>query len=219
MQIDKLQYFFDPLCGWCYASAPALEYLAKTYPTQLELLPSGLFSGDGARIINAQWATHAWTNDQRIASLTGQRFSESYHALLHSNGRFDSQYLNRALTAFKQTAPAAEAGLLHELQISRYIHGLDTSRRDVVAQISREYALRHRLDIPTPLISDELADGSRLSEITHKRINNVKALMGVLGVSGVPLLLATVNGKTHTVSGYSLYGGPQSMRDALEQLS
>lgn len=20
----RLQYFFDPLCGWCYASAPAL---------------------------------------------------------------------------------------------------------------------------------------------------------------------------------------------------
>ncbi|MBA0212150.1 DsbA family protein [Pectobacterium brasiliense] len=218
MQIDKLQYLFDPLCGWCYASAPALEYLAKTYPEKLELLPSGLFSEEGARAINAQWATHAWTNDQRIASLTGQRFSEAYHELLQSNSRFDSQYLNRVLTAFRDIAPAAEAGLLHELQISRYVHGLDTSRRDVVAQISIEYAMTHKLDISGYLISDELSEGTNLSEITNKRIRNVKMLMGSLGVAGVPLLLVTVGEKTHAISGHSLYGGPLAISSALEKL-
>ncbi|MEQ9916556.1 protein-disulfide isomerase [Pectobacterium aroidearum] len=219
MQIDKLQYLFDPLCGWCYASAPALQYLAKTYPEKLELLPSGLFSEEGARAINAQWATHAWSNDQRIASLTGQRFSEAYHELLQSNSRFDSQYLNRALTAFRDIAPAAEAGLLHELQISRYVLGLDTSRSDVVAQISIKYAMTLKLDIPSHLISDQLTIGTTLSEMTNKRIQNVKALMGSLGVTGVPLLLVTSGGKTHAVSGHSLYGGTLAISNALEKLS
>lgn len=49
MHFEKLQYLFDPLCGWCYASAPALSYLAQHHADQLELMPSGLFSDEGAR--------------------------------------------------------------------------------------------------------------------------------------------------------------------------
>jgi hypothetical protein len=49
MHFEKIQYFFDPLCGWCYASAPALGYLAQHYAEKLELMPSGLFSDEGAR--------------------------------------------------------------------------------------------------------------------------------------------------------------------------
>lgn len=219
MHIDKLQYLFDPLCGWCYASAPALEYLAKTCPQKLELLPSGLFSEAGARTITAQWATHAWTNDQRIAALTGQRFSESYHALLQSHARFDSQYLNRALTACREIAPAAEAGLLRELQIARYVDGLDTSRSEVVAQISQGYALKHQLDFTRHITAERLTADGALQHITDQRINSVKTLMDSLGVSGVPLLLATAGGKTQAISGHSLYGGPTAIRHALAQLS
>lgn len=218
MHIDKLQYLFDPLCGWCYASAPALEWLAKTCPDKLELLPSGLFSEEGARTINAQWAEHAWANDQRIASLTGQRFSEAYHALLQSHAQFDSQYLNRTLTLFRDIAPAAEVGLLHQLQLARYVEGRDTSRRDVVAQISIDYAITQQLAISGEQITEQLAEGSELSEITHKRIQQVQRLMSLSGVSGVPLLLVTSGEKNHLISGHSLYGGPTAISHALQQL-
>lgn len=43
MQIARLQYLFDPLCGRCYASAPTLGGLTEAFPDTLELLPSGLF--------------------------------------------------------------------------------------------------------------------------------------------------------------------------------
>ena len=33
MNALKLYYFFDPLCGWCYASAPALAGLALNIPS------------------------------------------------------------------------------------------------------------------------------------------------------------------------------------------
>lgn len=219
MNIDKLQYIFDPLCGWCYASAPALEYLAKTYPEKLQLLPCGLFSQEGARPISAQWASHAWTNDQRIASLTGQRFSEEYHQLLQSGAYFDSQYLNCALTAFSRAAPSAEPGLLHEFQLARYVRGLDTSRSEVVAQISHDYAVHHQLDIHFPAASDPFAADSALYQHTQERISTVKKLMRATGVSGVPLLLVTVAGKTQAISGSALYGGPAAISNALKQLS
>jgi putative protein-disulfide isomerase len=34
-QAMKLDYFFDPFCGWCYASAPALKAVAERFPAIL----------------------------------------------------------------------------------------------------------------------------------------------------------------------------------------
>ena len=44
-QAMKLDYFFDPFCGWCYASAPALKAVAERFPAALTMRPSGLFAG------------------------------------------------------------------------------------------------------------------------------------------------------------------------------
>lgn len=47
----RLQYLFDPLCGWCYASAPALTGIAAAYPDLLELMPSELFSTEAQALM------------------------------------------------------------------------------------------------------------------------------------------------------------------------
>ena len=44
-----LHYLFDPLCGWCYGAAPVLSALQGQPSVNVELLPTGLFSGEGAR--------------------------------------------------------------------------------------------------------------------------------------------------------------------------
>jgi putative protein-disulfide isomerase len=46
-------YLFDPLCGWCYAAAPALQYLQGVDAVQVSLAPTGLFAGAGARPMDA----------------------------------------------------------------------------------------------------------------------------------------------------------------------
>lgn len=219
MHIEKLQYIFDPLCGWCYASAPALHYLARHHGDRLELMPSGLFSDEGARQITAQWAEHAWANDQRITSLTGQPFSESYHQLLLSGSRFDSTYMNRALTAFQHAGAAAEAGLLHVLQHARYVEGRDTSRCDVVADISATWAQEHGAESDADDLTSEFEDDAALRDQTEQRIARVKRLMHEKGVGGVPLLIATAYGKEHIISGYDLYRGEESISAALAALA
>lgn len=110
----RLQYLFDPLCGWCYASAPALTGIAAAYPDLLELMPSELFSTDGGRDMTPEWAHHAWTNGQRIAAMTRQVFSEAYHqqVLLGDDVRFNSTMLNRALTAVRGVDAALDPKLL-----------------------------------------------------------------------------------------------------------
>jgi protein-disulfide isomerase-like protein with CxxC motif len=33
----RLDYFFDPFCGWCYASAPALKAVVEAFPEALTM--------------------------------------------------------------------------------------------------------------------------------------------------------------------------------------
>lgn len=74
---QTVTYLFDPLCGWCYGAAPVLGALAQQPGIRVELLPTGLFAGDGARAMDNEFAAYAWSNDQRIERLTGQPFSET----------------------------------------------------------------------------------------------------------------------------------------------
>jgi len=85
-------YLFDPLCGWCYGAVPPLDKLAKLDGISISLAPTGLFAGEGVRPMDERFAAYAWQNDQRIARLTGQVFSQSYRdRVLGGNGSmFDS---------------------------------------------------------------------------------------------------------------------------------
>lgn len=49
---------------------------------ELELAPTGLFAG-GGRTMDAAFADYAWSNDLRIAKLTGQRFTEAWRSAAH----------------------------------------------------------------------------------------------------------------------------------------
>ena len=71
-------YLFDPLCGWCYGASAMLEKLIDLPDLEIELAPTGLFAGGGARPMDLDFANYAWTNDQRISRLTGQPFSDAY---------------------------------------------------------------------------------------------------------------------------------------------
>lgn len=72
-------YLFDPLCGWCYGASAGVDTLASRPGVSVELLPTGLFSGAGARALDAGMTSHIWAADQRIAELTGAAFTERYH--------------------------------------------------------------------------------------------------------------------------------------------
>ena len=72
-------YLFDPLCGWCYGASPAVQHLGSLKDVRLALAPTGLFSGRGARAMDANFAAFAWSNDERIEKLTGQPFTEASH--------------------------------------------------------------------------------------------------------------------------------------------
>lgn len=215
----RFHYFFDPLCGWCYASAPALTPLAQRLANRLELHPCGLFAGHGSRDMSADWAAHAWTYDQRIASLTGQVFSEAYHhkVLMDATLRFDSTALTRVLTAARTLDAALEVPLLKQLQIKRYVTGQDTADARVVATVAADFSGRHGLDLDAEELSQRLLDDDALAEQTQTRIDQAQKMMSRWGIQGVPQLVAVVDERTHIIPSQLLYQNPSSLLAELEQ--
>ena len=200
-------YLFDPLCGWCYAAAPALNYLQGVEVIEVALAPTGLFAGAGARPMDAQFAAYAWANDQRIQQLTGQPFTQVYrdHILGAANRRFDSGPATLALTAVAQTAPDRELEALHALQHARDVEGRDNADPVVIADVLNSLGLQAaaaRLREPSDALRVALLE----------RVAAARVTMQLLGAQGVPqLAVAGQGGALRLVGGDALLGP----RDAL----
>jgi putative protein-disulfide isomerase len=195
-------YLFDPLCGWCYAAAPALKFLQAQEGVDLALAPTGLFAGAGARPMDAQFAAYAWANDQRIQQLTGQPFTQAYRdqILGAANGLFDSGPATLALTAVAQTAPERELDALHALQHARYVDGRDTTDAGVIAEALRRLGLAQAAALA-------LAPDAALRARTTERVAHAQATLRTVGARGVPqLVVAEQGGALRALSGDALLG-------------
>ncbi|OLU32225.1 DsbA family protein [Pseudomonas sp. PA27(2017)] len=216
----NLLYIFDPLCGWCYASSQILATLADRWPGQLNMLPSGLFSGAGARTLSTAWAAHAWSNDQRIEAATREVFSIAYRdkVLADTDTAFDSSPINRALTAAQQIDATLEPRLLRHLQLARYVQGENTSSTQVVARLTAQFLIRIGHQIDSVVLARQLASCEALARQTDERIQTTQALMNRFGIQGVPQLLVRVDERTHTLSSKALYQGPAFLMNELRLL-
>src|SRR5271170_2696982 len=160
-QAMKLDYFFDPFCRWCYASAPALKSVAERFPGALTMRPSGLFAG--ARPI-ASIADHSW----RSAELTGQVYTVQYHdnILRTPHGIFDSIFATRAIVALGEIDPTLGPALLGSLQTARYVDAMETSDAAVVAAVAAKVGREHGHSIDEAVFALKLTDDEGLSRRT-----------------------------------------------------
>jgi len=201
MHTSTVTYLFDPLCGWCYGASPAIQTLGRHATIRLELAPTGLFAGTGGRTLDAAFAAYAWSNDQRIEKLTGQRFTEDYRTQIlgQPGSRFDSATSTLALTAVALTTPERELETLNAVQEARYIHAQDTGSMPVLAQLLRGMGLG--------TAADRLAAGdAELLAANAARIQKAQRLMQAFGAQGVPALVVTDAHGSRLLRGNALYG-------------
>lgn len=193
-------YLFDPLCGWCYGASPVIQQLGQQAHIQLELAPTGLFAG-GGRTMDAAFADYAWSNDQRIAKLTGQRFTEAYRGQVLGclGSRFDSMPTTLALTAVSLSELQRELEALKALQEARYVQGLDTCDVSVVETLLRGLGLASAADRLA-------ASDAELLAANAARIQKARGLMQTFGAQGVPALVVRDDKGSRMLSGNALYG-------------
>jgi putative protein-disulfide isomerase len=206
-----LHYLFDPLCGWCYGAMPALSALSEVPAVNIELLPTGLFSGQGARPMNAEFAAYAWSNDQRIERLTGQRFTEQYRERVLGDRQrlFDSGPATVALTAVSLTAPARELEALQAIQNARYVDGKDTTSLETLA------ALLQGLGLEQAAMRIAQPDKDLLAA-NQARMDRAQALMREFGAQGVPTLVAESGTKRRIVNHSAFYSNPRALANEFE---
>lgn len=203
-------YLFDPMCGWCYGASPTLEALKERGGYRVDLVPTGLFADEGAFAMNDAFAAHAWDADQRIARLSGQPFSETYHrnVLGSRKARVDSGPATLALTAVRLTAPERELEALAAIQRSRYVDGRDNGDPAVIADVLEALTLKDaalRFSAPDAI----------LLSANRARIESGRAAMRHCGARGVPTLLAAQGQNRRLVDANTLFGGIEALLASL----
>lgn len=206
-----LQYLYDPLCGWCYGAMPALAKLQGVPGLTLELLPTGLFAGQGARAMDADFANFAWSNDQRIATQTGQDFSEAYRRLVLADRqqRFDSGPATLALSAVAATAPTREYDALKAIQLARYVDGRDVTSAASLVDILHALGLSEAAVL---LAHPEPA----LVSLNKARTRQAQELLQAFAARGVPTLLLESAGQRSVLNSSALFANPAAL---IEQLA
>ncbi|EQA10220.1 disulfide bond formation protein DsbA [Glaesserella parasuis] len=180
-----------------------MQKLNEIYP--LTLTPTGLFYQSG-RKMDADFASYAWGNDQRIEKLTGQAYLEN---VLQGQGEFNSANSLLALTAVQQIAPEQELAVLSALQTARYVDGLDNADFAVVEQVL------HKLNL-SQVVS--LLSKQSTQTALAQRLQFGQQLAHHCGVQGVPQLIVEKDERLHIVPSQLLYGTGVSLVDYVRRL-
>jgi putative protein-disulfide isomerase len=206
-----LYYVFDPLCGWCYAAMPALAAVENRQGIQIDLLPAGLFTGTFARKMDDTFAAYAWSNDQRIGRLTGQRFTSVYRSQVLADRvqPFDSGPATTALTAVALTAPDRQLAALDAIQRARYVEGRDVTSISTLTRLLASEGL-------TAAAAMLSASGSDLTTAVQERMQHAQHLMRQFNVRGVPAMIVEFGNQLALIDHAPTYGNPLALTGLLQ---
>jgi putative protein-disulfide isomerase len=206
-----LHYLYDPLCGWCYGLSPAVSELVGVSSFTINLLPTGLFSGDRAGLMDDTFGATIWCVDQRIERMTGQRFSEDYRLRVLGDRQqlLDSGPATLALTAVSLTAPARELEVLQNIQRARYVDGNDVTSPATLAALLVALDLK---EVAARIVQPDEA----LLEANRTRIERAEVLMRYFNAHGAPTLVAESGAKRWMLNHAAGYSNPRALIDQVE---
>jgi putative protein-disulfide isomerase len=200
MSNSEVTYLFDPLCGWCYGATPMLDRLSPG-GVRVELLPTCLFSGAGARPMDECFAAHAWANDQRIERLTGQPFTQAYqHDVLNVRGTLlDSHAATLGISAAGLEYPSRRLTALKAIQRARYVDGRDVVTIGGVAEVLAAAGMTDAGDLLK-------APTEGLMTAHRELVGRGRALFQRLHADGVPALAVIRNDAPRLIGSNALFG-------------
>ena len=196
MNRAKLIYATDALCGWCFATGPALEAMLEQFGDliELEVITYGLCAGDRVVVMRPEFVEEFRCEAESITRKTGVEFGEGLYRFLEAPGcRLDSQPAAEALIAVRELAPVAAFGFIHRVQQDLFVDGVDPGDRAAL----RELAIARGVDASGYDARVESAGIVAAAEADYARVQ-------ALGIKQVPTLLleAADGGTTQVFTGY-----------------
>lgn len=137
--MHSIHYFFDPMCGWCYAASPLLQKLADAAQFDIHFYPGGMIP---KRAIEPSFRQHIVQADQHIASMAKVEFGKKYQQRVTSDAEFilDSYLPTQAFWA-AQTLGIDANDMLQHLQKAHYIEGMPLYQEDHLQALAQQLGI------------------------------------------------------------------------------
>jgi putative protein-disulfide isomerase len=138
--MQRLWYFADPMCSWCWGFAPVVSAIERRYRGRLgfELVMGGLRPGTTAPVTPAfrDEILHHWHDVER---LTGQSFR--FEGALPQGFVYDTEPPCRAVVAFGALRPQTRLAYFESIQSAFYAGQRDVTRADTLAALAEDHGI------------------------------------------------------------------------------
>lgn len=202
-----LHYFYDPLCGWCYASESLIE-VARHIPGLRIELHGGDLIPNPVRLPEAK-RKQVRIADERIHDLTGQIFGQAYLGGLldHPDSVWHSTPTIAAVLAAGAMAKDQAFPMIAAIQKAHYVDGRRVVDINVLAEIARSTGLNDS-EFRTQYAAAPVAE----------HIKNSQDMMHRFGLHGFPTFLLERADEFTRLPHEPLYGRPDAFKALLTSL-
>ena len=190
---DKLVYFADPMCSWCYGFAPALATFTGNHPELPLLIVMGGLRPHTRESMSDTQRTDIRGHWHHVEEASSQAFND---ALLMKPGFiYDTEPACRAVVTVRETglADRAVSGFMKAVQAAFYRDARDVTDAQVLTDVAAEEGMDR---------------GAFLAAFNSPQMREAVqgdfALTQSVGVRGFPALFAARGNELHSiVNGYA----------------
>jgi len=196
---EKLTYYYDALCGWCYGFSPVISKIEEAYADRLtiEVVSGGLFLDDMAGYVNVV-APHIKNGAYRsVEDRTGVKFGKEFLDDVFNEGKLilNSLYPTIALCIVKKEQPEDQIKFAKILLDAVYSDGMNSVDIDGLATLAEGIGF-DKMEFISKMESQEYKNAAEKEFLLFKQSS----------YSGMPAVVLEKNGKEYLISsGYMHY--------------
>lgn len=180
MNLPRLTYVFDPLCGWCYGFSPVIGEIAEAFRGRVDVrvIAGGMIVGETRPISEMRGYIKGVLPS--LSELTGVSFGSPYTSGIVDEGNYllDSVPSSIAMTVFTNLAPDRAVAFAGDLQRAHFVDGKSLNDTATFTEV----ACKHGIAAGTFL---EKYNEKQSHDQTFAAFEQSRSL----GVTGFPTLL------------------------------
>ena len=209
MSTATLHYIYDPLCGWCYGSAPLVKAAREIGGLKFVLHGGGMMAGSARQLASEDLRRFVLEHVARITGMSGQPFGEPYtNGLLRDpTALLDSEPPTAAILAV-EAAAGRGADMLAHMQNAHYLEGRNLSDRAALASLAEGIGIERAVfDAEFP---------KALGSAVQSHMQDSRRLLSRVGGQGFPTFALETKRGLAMLDSSRWLGQPAEWRASLE---